>query len=85
MVHWFQWYDWYQWTNLVVDWYTIGELHLVKGSWNILTLSSGWVLCRMIPMVQKKPRSLSHEPKQHKRKQVRYRPFALRGHVTSFL
>ena len=39
----------------------------------------------MIPMVQKKPRSLSHEPKQHKRKQVRYRPFALRGHVTSFL
>ena len=31
-VHWYQWYDWYQWSDLAIHWYTIGEMHLIKGT-----------------------------------------------------
>ena len=37
-VHWYQWYDWYQWSELAFYWYTIGEMHLIKGTKSVFLM-----------------------------------------------
>ena len=37
-IHWYQWYDWYQWSDLAFHWYTIVEMHLIKGTYSIFLM-----------------------------------------------
>ena len=41
--------DWYQWSDLPFHWYTIGEMHLIKGTSNIFLM--GQVEYGGIPVV----------------------------------